>query len=244
MIVFLTSSPTGPLDNSRPVDGVDRMNGFLVHLKKYWKENAKCLIISAFPSDDVANDDMQVGMADAMRRSGLSVDIFDVWDDRTTDYSAEKLCTYDIVFLGGGHVPTENEFFHRIDLRSKMKKYDGVVIGISAGTMNAADVVYVQPELPGEAVDVTFKRDAVGLGLTKTNILPHYRMVKDWTLDGMRLFEEITYSDSWGKEFLALCDGSYLFIENERELVVGEAYKISNSVKEQVCWEGQARMWR
>ena len=244
MVVFLTSSPTGPLDNSRPVDGVDRKNGFLVHLKKYWKEQARCLIISAFPSDDAANDDMQIGMADAMRRSGLSVGAFDIWDDRTKDYSVERLQSYDIVFLGGGHVPTENVFFHRIDLRNKMKAYDGVVIGISAGTMNAADVVYVQPELPGEAVNPDFKREAVGLGLTKTNILPHYQMVKNWMLDGMRLFEDITYGDSWGKEFLALCDGSYLFIKDGRELVVGESYCISNGNLQQICWEGQARPWR
>ncbi len=244
MVVFLTSSPTGPLDNSRPVDGVDRKNGFLVHLKKYWKENARCLIISAFPSDSEANDDMIGGMAHAFGKCGLTSSVFHVWDDRTTDYSKEVLNSYDIVFLGGGHVPTENAFFQRINLRETMQGYTGVVIGISAGTMNAADCVYVQPELPGEALDEQFKREAVGLGLTETNILPHYQMVKDWMLDGMRLFEEITYGDSYGKRFLALCDGSYLFIENGKELVVGEAYEISDGTIKQICWEGQAKVWR
>ncbi len=244
MKVFLTSSPTGPLDNSRPVDGVDRKNGFLVHLKKYWKENARCLIISAFPADDAANDDMKIGMKSAFSRCGLSIEVFDVWDNRTKDYSKEALHSYDVVFLGGGHVPTENEFFHRIELREKIKNYTGVVIGISAGTMNAADKVYVQPELPGEAINPEFSREAVGLGLTKTNILPHYQMVKDWKLDGMRLFDDITYGDSWGREFLALCDGSYLFIEEEKELVIGEAYVITNGNIYQVCWENQARVWK
>ena len=244
MIVFLTSSPTGPLDNSRPVDGVDRKNGFLVELKRHWKKDARCLIISAFPADDAANDDMKAGMPDALRRGGLSVGVFDIWDDRTKDYSVEVLQSYDVVFLGGGHVPTENEFFHRIHLREKIKYYDGIVIGISAGTMNAADKVYVQPELPGEATDSTFCREAIGLNLTKTNILPHYQMVKDWMLDGMRLFEEITYGDSCGKSFLALCDGSYLYIENGRELVVGEAYAISDGTCYQVCWENQTKVWR
>ncbi len=244
MVVFLTSSPTGPLDNSRPVDGVDRKNGFLVHLKKYWKESARCLIISAFPADDAANDDMCGGMAHAFGKCGLSISEFHVWDDRTKNYSREALHSYDIVFLGGGHVPTENEFFRRINLREKMRDYKGVVIGISAGTMNAADKVYVQPELPGEALDEHFNRETVGLGLTETNILPHYQMVKDWLLDGMRLFEDITYGDSYGKRFLALCDGSYLFIENGKELIVGEAYEICDGAIKQICWEGQARTWR
>lgn len=47
MIIFLTSSPTGPLDNSRQVDGIDEKNDFLMNLQRYWKENARALFISA-----------------------------------------------------------------------------------------------------------------------------------------------------------------------------------------------------
>lgn len=244
MIIFLTSSPTGPLDNSRPVNGVDEKNNFLVNLKKYWKDNARCLIISAFPADDPANDDMQGGMACAMQRSGLTLSAFDVWDNRTKDYSEEVLNSYDVVFQGGGHVPTQNEFFQRIHLREKIQKFDGVVIGISAGTMNSADVVYAQPELEGEAVNPEYQRFISGLGLTNTNILPHYQMVKDWYLDGMRLFEDITYGDSFGKEFLVLTDGSYLAIKDGREYVFGEAYRIADGRIEQICVDDQVLLWK
>ena len=244
MIVFLTSSPTGPLDNSRPVNGVDEMNNFLVNIKPYWKDNARCLIISAFPADDAANDDMQGGMACAMQRSGLTLSAFDVWDNRTQDYSEEAMCSYDVVFLGGGHVPTQNEFFKRIGLREKIQKFDGLVIGISAGTMNSADIVYAQPELPGEAIDPDYQRYITGLGLTKTNIMPHYQMVKDWYLDGMRLYEDIIYGDSLGKEFLLLTDGSYLVIKGGREFVFGEAYKVADAKLEQVCQTNKMIVWK
>ena len=244
MIIFLTSSPTGPLDNSRPVNGVDEMNDFLVHLKKYWKNNARCLIISAFPADDAANDDMQGGMACAMQRSGLTLSVFDVWDNRTQDYSEETLCSYDVVFLGGGHVPTQNEFFKRIHLKEKIQKFDGVVIGISAGTMNSAEVVYAQPELAGEALDSGYRRFITGLGLTKTNILPHYQMVKDWYLDGMKLYEEIIYGDSYGAEFLVLTDGSYLLIKDGKEYVFGEAYRIAEGRIQQICSDDQKIVWK
>lgn len=83
-------------------------------------------------------------------------------------------------------------------------------MGISAGSMNCADMVYAQPELEGEAADPSYERFIVGLGLTERNILPHYQMVKDYTLDGLRLMEEITYPDSAGREFYALEDGSYI----------------------------------
>ena len=38
MIVFLTSSPTGPLDGARKVDGFDKKNKFYENLKKYCPE--------------------------------------------------------------------------------------------------------------------------------------------------------------------------------------------------------------
>lgn len=239
MILFLTSSPTGPLDGSRKVDGLDKMNRFPENLQKYWKEDARCLMISAFPDNDAANDEMQQFFGNTFKKCGFSVAAFDLWDGRTTDYSEETLKSYDVIILGGGHVPTQNAFFHRISLREKMQGFDGVVIGISAGTMNSADVVYAQPEECGEAVDPNYVKFLQGIGLTKTNILPHYQMVKDYYLDGMRLFEDITYGDSWGQKFLALVDGSYLFSENGKETVYGEAYVISDGKIEKICEEDQ-----
>ena len=59
-------------------------------------------------------------------------------------------------------------------------------------------------------------------------------MVKDRMLDGRRLFEDITYPDSWGRSFLALCDGSYLLCEEGRETIFGEAYRIENGVRRPV----------
>ena len=237
MVVFLTSSPTGPLDGSRKVDGIDDKNQFHMNLKRFWKPMSRCLMITAFPDDDSANDEMRGFFEAVFNYRGLTSAVFDIWDRRTSEYSKEKLMSYDVIFLGGGHVPTQNEFFERIGLREKIRGFAGVIIGISAGTMNSADVVYAQPELPGESVNPNYHRFIRGLGLTKTNILPHYQMVKNNMLDGRRLFEDITYGDSRGKKFLALCDGSYLLIENDTELVWGEAYVIQNGHIEKICEE-------
>lgn len=243
MKIFLTSSPTGPLDGSRLVEGFDKKNQFEINLKKYWKDNAKCLIITAFPDDEEANDEMLQFFKTTLEKDAFSCRRFDIWDGRTTDFSEQTLKSYDVIFLGGGHVPTENAFFHRIGLREKIAGFDGIVIGISAGTMNSADVVYAQPELEGEAVDPDYARFLQGLGLTKTNILPHYQMVKDYWLDGMRLYEEITYGDSWGRKFLVLPDGSYLLITDGVETVYGEAYVIADGNMEQICEENQTVVW-
>ena len=239
MTIFLTSSPTGPLDGAWKVDGFDEANQFRKNLKKYWKEDARCLIISAFPDHYDADDEMASFMHHALEESNLSVGCFDIWDNRTDDFSTEVLHTYDVILLGGGHVPTEHAFFERIDLRESMKGFGGIVIGISAGTMNSAELVYAQPEEPGEAVNPCYEKFFQGLGLTPVNILPHYQMVKDYVLDGMRLFEDITYADSCGHEFLALKDGSYLLVEDGKHTVYGEAYRIADGEIEKICEDGE-----
>ena len=239
MTVILTSSPTGPLDKSRIVDGLDTKNGFIETLRKRWKADAKCLLIAASPAEPQFSDGMRDHLRGALEQGGLTVSVFDVWDDRTQDFSQAVLCTYDVVVLGGGHVPTQNAFFQRIELREKLQVFSGMVIGISAGSMNSADVVYAQPELPGESVDPAYRRFIPGLGLTKVNILPHYQMIRDTELDGKRVFEDITYPDSVGREFIALSDGGYLLSEQGRETIFGEAYRIADGNIEQICREDE-----
>ena len=104
--------------------------------------------------------------------------------------------------------------------------------------MNGAELVYAQPEEEGEAIDPAYLRFLPGLGLTKVMLLPHYQEVKDDVLDGLRLFEEITYPDSMGRCFYAIPDGSYLFIENGREELRGEAYRIRDGLLKQISEDG------
>lgn len=132
------------------------------------------------------------------------------------------------IILAGGHVPTQNTFFNEIDLKSELKNTNKVIIGISAGSMNCADEVYAQPDLEGESVSTNYKRFLKGLGITKSHILPHYNLIKDSYLDGKKLFEEITYLDSFGKEFIAINDGSYLYGNGTQEKIYGESYIISD----------------
>lgn len=241
--IFLTSSPFGPLDNSRTVEGFDPMNRLPENLSRFWKKNARCLVISAFPSDIPACIEMRESMERSIRVNFPDIACLDIWDERTMDFSAQALTSYEVVFLGGGHVPTENAFFERIGLRESMKLYDGLVIGISAGTMNAAEHVYAQPELEGEAVDPEYRRFIKGLGLTKVNILPHYQMTRNYILDGMRLFEDITYRDSYGRRFLALPDGSYYTSIDGKGTVWGEAYEIVDGQLWLICADGEHRLY-
>ena len=102
--IFLTSSPFGPLDNSRKVEGFDPMNRLPENLSRFWKMNARCLVISAFPSDIPACIEMRESMERSIRVNFPDIACLDIWDDRTVDFSGNILDAYDVVFLGGGHV--------------------------------------------------------------------------------------------------------------------------------------------
>ena len=240
MIVFLTSSPSGPLDVPNYDKLLDEKNGFVENMKQFWKEEMKGLIIAAAPDSFEGNDEMRDFFEQAFRNSGVPVTKFDLWDYRSSDMGTDELADYDIIMLGGGHVPTQNHFFDVIHLREKLKEYQGIVLGVSAGTMNSADVVYAQPELPGESVNPNYKRWIRGLGLTDYMILPHYQMVKNYMLDEKRLFEDITYGDSYGRKFLALEDGSYVRIMDGETVLYGRAHRIADGVLTTICEEGQS----
>lgn len=242
MKLFLTSSPCS---NDVP-EGLEipcilnEANEFVGHLSENWKMDSQFLIISSDPENFDLNDEMAATFWDAFSFHGLSLSDLAVVDYRNEEDLPELIAESDVIMLAGGHVPTQNAFFGRIHLKELIQDFEGIVIGISAGTMNCAETVYAQPEMEGESVDPEYRRFLPGLGLTDVMILPHYQQVKDYILDGKRLFEEITYPDSMGRIFLALVDGSYVLVQDGHTELYGEAYCIEDGCLTQICQEGES----
>lgn len=242
MILYLTSSPTGGYREAKAPSykGFNPENHLAKNLKSDWKEQSRCLLIAANPDAYMQNNEMRFFFEKTVKETGLSVSAFDLCDSRNGEEAVNNLCTYDVLILGGGHVPTQNRFFQRIGLIRAMKEFDGIVIGISAGTMNCADTVYAQPEMPGEAKSKVYQRFIKGLGLTRCNVLPHYQAVKDDVLDGMRMMEDITCPDSFGRKFYALPDGSYILQKDGAVTVFGEAYLVADGETRKICSGGES----
>lgn len=240
MTLFLTSSPCdNEVPGGLPIPCIlDVRNGFVDALTARWQHGCRCVIVCADPDAPEHNDEMRDTFADAFAYHGLSYRSFDLIDARNEEKARKLIERSGFVLLAGGHVPTENAFFERIGLRGLLEGYEGIVMGISAGSMNAADVVYAQPEEEGESVDPDYERFIPGLGLTNLNILPHYQMVRDNILDGRRLYEDITFEDSIGHAFLVLVDGSYVLEGDGRCEVYGEAYVIFSGRMLKICEEG------
>ncbi|MBD5084720.1 MAG: type 1 glutamine amidotransferase-like domain-containing protein [Clostridiales bacterium] len=232
MIYFLTSSPCLP-----DSPALNPANGFVDELRKALPGQCSALFICSDPDQPSLTYGFAEDMQDSFAEIGVTLTDVTVLERENQDRCEELIANAGLIFLVGGHVPTQNAFFQDIALRECLQDWDGVVIGVSAGSMNSADAVYAQPEEPGEAIDPDYQRWLSGLGLTKLMTIPHYNQDKDWMLDGMRLYEDITYADSMGHKFYVLVDGSFLLGRDGREELRGEAYLIENGALTQISRE-------
>ena len=232
MILYLTSSPTGTFTrwDEKEFDGFNPANDFAKNLAADLLgigSKVRCLMIAASPDAYEMNDRMCQEMKERLVCEEYLIECMDVCDNRSCNLS-DELGNYTFIILGGGHVPTQNAFFKHIKLKEKLKSFSGIVMGISAGSMNCADIVYAQPEEEGESTDPGYERFISGLGLTDLQVIPHYNVTKDFMLDGKRVFEDITYPDSMGRKFYILTDGSYIRCTEKENEFCGEIYVLSD----------------
>ncbi len=221
MTLFITSSPFEADTGRRRFW---EKNGFAERLRQSLPETPRVSFVAADPEDHEfvcrCGGDAFCALCDA----GIFPESYAVLDGTNEEDAAEIVSVSDLLIFSGGHVPTQAAFFERIGLDVLLQDYPGVILGMSAGSMNMAKTVYAQPEEPGEAVDPEYQRFFEGLDLTEVNILPHFDQWKDKTLDGLKLLEGITLPDSIGRCFFVLNDGSYFYQDEETLLLCGESW--------------------
>ena len=240
MVVFLTSSPCDDAPEGVELPFILKEgNEFVANISKYYVPKSNCLMICAAPEAYEHNDRMAREFKDGFAYHGMVFETMYMCDDRNAEHIEDMIQNSSMIVLAGGHVPTQNSFFQKFGLREKLQDFEGAIIGISAGTMNCADVVYAQPEEAGESMDPAYQKFIKGLGFTDINVLPHYQMVKDWMLDGRRLYEDITFEDSYGQNFYVLVDGSYIVVEKEKNILYGEAYFLQDGKMKLLCKYGE-----
>ncbi len=250
MVLFLTSSfvKYQPMNEYVP-NPLDESNHFGNNLRKYWVPNAHFLIFASDPSDETLANHLTIEMQHAFSMAGFSISEIRCFnyqfienyrlqndcssEDVANEALKEALQWADVFFLSGGHAPTENAFMKECGLKSLLhdnKVFDGIFIGLSAGTVNAADNVYLIPELPGESIDPEFVRFTDGLGFTNINVVPHIEYEQTVTLDDQKLIDDIVASDSFGREIYLIPDGSYFMIRNGITEFFGEGIIMTNGV--------------
>ena len=160
MTLFLTSSPSGcPFEPGPAVPVLDTRNHFVANLRAVWPDHAVLgLAIAADPYAYEQNDEMCRVFAQSFANAHLPLTALIPCDARNAEEIGSLLPQSGFVMLCGGHVPTQNHFFAQLGLPGLFHNYHGIVLGVSAGSMNAAHIVYAAPEEPGEAADPHYSR--------------------------------------------------------------------------------------
>lgn len=231
--LFLTSSPCGR-------DGaIFEKNGFRDELLRQLGGEIRGLYITSSPDDYYGSECASDALRDALLACGINIVAWSLLDRRNQEQAHQLIGESQVVVLGGGHVPTQHRFFQEIYLREALLVYEGVLITISAGSMNCADVVYSIPELPGEVRDPNYRRFFPGMGLTSASILPHYYDWKDFVLDGVKVYNDVAAKDSRGRRFYVFPDGTYLYSMFGYEEIRGEAFLMENGTFRKICEDEQ-----
>ena len=80
MKLFLTSSPIGIYRSEETLKykGFNPANGMVEALGQFWKDDSRCLLISAFPEEYELNDRMRADYEGIVKDTGLSIACMDI----------------------------------------------------------------------------------------------------------------------------------------------------------------------
>ena len=141
MIIFLTSSFI-PYQDSKGEYKTPELcdeNEFTDRLFSVWPGEAKMLFFAADPAEHDENDFRAKELRDALELDNMQVGGLIVVDDREQRSTKELIGWADVIFLAGGHAPTQLKFMRERRLKEHLKDFDGIVLALSAGSVNAAD---------------------------------------------------------------------------------------------------------
>ena len=239
MKLFLTSSLANPVST---VEGdvyskINNKNQLLRNLQNALQATQRFVYIASSPSDYDANDLYSAATLETFRKSGLAFETLTLLDNRYKGDIAEAVLHSDLIFLAGGQVDEQMAYFERLGLQEILSKYSGVVVGMSAGSMNCSELVVCAPE---EERQIGRIMKWKGLGLTSLILEPHFLPSVSTPLD-LKLREALlklskTYA------FCALCDDSYVYIDDDTTTVYGEAYTVFEGEVTLICKHGGSRV--
>lgn len=245
MILFLTSCLNLYDKNEKGIriaHNLGNQNQIQDNFKKYIKKYDNFVFVASQTQSAEITDVYAKATFESFNIS-LPFKNYIVLDQRNSKNANEIIKNADFIYLCGGHVPTQNLFFNKINLKDIIKKSNAVICGASAGSMNCADVVYSQPELTGEALNKNYKRYLKGLGLTQISILPHWneKEINQSFLDGFNLTNDIFKPDSLKKPFLAFNDGTYILQTEDKIKIYGKSYIFIDGKFKQISSSGEIK---
>jgi len=221
--VFLVSTLgcSEVINGIRYVKKIDNTNGICRQLYDVIPNRGKMVFFAGAPNMYEATDSYAQLTFQSFGLSEIGFHSFSIIDDRFSGSIEDEVDSSDLVFLMGGDPRVQMQFFEQIDLRALLEHYQGVIIGQSAGAINLATSVLCGPECQEE---IGREYEWPGLGKTRINIEPHFRVQVEGKED--RLLRNELLKLSYHNPIYALCDGSHIFDNGINPTFHGKIYII------------------
>ncbi|WP_455717949.1 Type 1 glutamine amidotransferase-like domain-containing protein [Anaerosporobacter sp.] len=184
------------------------------------KRNKFAFIASEFEKIHEITDKYFEFFLNMFKEKGIHFEKAYVVDGRMTKEEAKKaVAEADVIWLSGGDTPTEFNYILKYGLDKIIKDHNGVVIGMSAGSINLAETAICTVSCEHNKQEIYS-----GLGCVNISVKPHFDITKV-SAEVLELAKKyIIYG---------LCDDSIIVCTDEKIEFYGEVYKIYKGCIEQ-----------
>ena len=180
-------------------------------LQKILTERRSLVFISAWPDRYKQNDDDSTGMHQMFALRNMPFSHFSVIDERTgSGIAQKKIETASCLFLMGGNATMQMDFIHRKGIFEKIKAFEGVILGVSAGSMNMGNPVV-------DIYESTVPYD--GFGFLNLTIKAHYPLTDE-------NLSNATKQVSMKMPVTLMKDESAIFVTESGITMIGEIYRM------------------
>ncbi len=150
--------------------------------------------------------------------TGLRFDRARVVDGRMSPSEAQDAVrSAEVVWLSGGWTPTQWGYFEKYGLVEPLKAHTGLMIGMSAGSINMAETAASTETLDGSTSLLVYP----ALGLVSTTVEPHFD--PENIAPGLLEF-------SRGHVLYGLCDEAAIVCKDGEVMFFGDVYCVENGV--------------
>lgn len=202
--------------------GISKEQGFnkvqREHLKKDIKNNDTIVFIATTFDDYEKNDLYYNNLIKHFKNIDITFNKAYLIDNRVDkDLAKDYILKSNIIFLMGGETKKQMDSVKEYDLFETLKSKEGIILGVSAGSMNQSSRVVYKNDYNNYVIE-----DYEGLGYIDINIYPHL------DFNNIDYLKEVFEVSNYVKTVM-LPNDSFIRIENNNIDFVGEYYTIQNS---------------
>lgn len=197
--------------------GLDKEKGFDEVHSKYLKQDIKENQIITFIASTFDNHEQNIMHKNKTLNFFSKINItfkknYLIDNNVTKEEAKEFIKKSNIIYLMGGDTYLQNNSLDEYELKPLIKE-KSFIIGVSAGSLNQTKRVVYQ--------DYNDIKDYEGLGFTNISIYPHLDFLNIDYLKELFKISKIT-------KLVALPNSSFIRIEDNKEMFVGDYYEIEN----------------